>query len=441
MSKLVEKSVHKQLVAYLNENELFSEYQSGYRQFHSCETALTHVYNNLLLGSSNQSHQGMLVLLDLSAAFDTLNHEMLLSILKDQYGFSGLVLAWLRSYLSNRSFRVKVKQSKSGVCYLTIGVPQGSILGPLLFILFTKGIEAIAKKYGFDFHCYADDCQIYFCFKPNNNVDDHMADLSACLLEIQQWMTAHFLKLNHEKTEAVELFPFRNQDQTVHCVTFNGDIIKTQSTAKSLGILFDNKLSFEPQINHIIKSINYRIKNISRIGSKLSSDLKLTLAQSYCLTQLDYCNVLYYGITQRLENKLQSSLNAVARFAGSVYGRHWRQQGSMFDLLRDLHILPISYRIRFKLCLLCFKCLNGMAPQYLTNLLQLRVPNRYSLRCDNDFFLLEEPRKPFYKKMENAFSIAAPSLWNSLPYSIRSLNSINAFKSSLKTYYYRLAFE
>ena len=353
--------------------------------------------------------------------------------MNQQYGFTGLVLEWLKSYLSNRSFRIKVKHSKSGICYLTIGVPQGSILGPLLFILFTKDVQTIAQKYGFDFHCYADDCQIYFCFKPKNNVDTYVSNLNDCPSEIRQWMTTHYLKLNQDKTEVLEVFPFRHQEQSINLIRFNEDTIDVQRTAKSLGVIFDSKLSFESQINAAVKS--------THIGSKLSSDLKLTLAQSYCLTTLDYCNSLYYGINQKQLNKLQSSLNAAARFAGSVHGKTWRREGSMLNLLKELHILPVSYRIQFKLCLLCYKCLNGMVPSYLNNLVQLRVPNRYSLRCDDDFFLLEEPRKPVYKKMENAFSIAAPRLWNLLPYDIRSLNDVEAFMTSLKTHYYRLAFE
>ena len=140
-------------------------------------------------------------------------------------------------------------------------------------------------------------------------------------------------------------------------------------------------------------------------------------------------------------NELQSALNAAARFAGSVYGKTWRREGSMLNLLEDLHVLPITYRIQFKICLLRFKCLNGMAPTYMNSLLQIRIPTRYSLRADDDFYLLNVPKKPRYKKMENAFSIAAPYLWNSLPVSIRCLTDAETFKTSLKTHYFNLAFK
>ena len=149
-----------------------------------------------MYGDGKQPHHGLLVLLDLSSAFDTLNHELLLETLKTLYGFDDVVLCWLNSYLTGRFFQVKVNKTTSGGCFITIGVPQGSILGPLLFILFTKDLESIAVKYGFSFHCYADDCQIYFCFKlPSDELKVNTDNLSACLAEVKLWMTHHFPKL------------------------------------------------------------------------------------------------------------------------------------------------------------------------------------------------------------------------------------------------------
>jgi len=160
ISKIIEKVVHNQLNHYIESNNLFTEFQSGYRKSHSCETAVTKIHNDLLIMTDKKTNV-ILLLLDLSAAFDTINHKLLLQKLKVMYGINGTVLSWIASYLDGRSFTVKVKTSVSSSCILEIGVPQGSILGPLLFILYTKDLEKIVTKYGFSVHLYADDTQLY----------------------------------------------------------------------------------------------------------------------------------------------------------------------------------------------------------------------------------------------------------------------------------------
>lgn len=444
LSKVIEKCVHLELTEYLNKHNLFSQHQSGYRKFHSCETALTKVYNDLLLGSGNPPHHALLVLLDLSAAFDCLKHDILLDTLKKAYGFHDNVLKWLESYLNGRSFKVIVKKTGSGECFLTIGVPQGSILGPLLFILFTKNLELIAEKYGLSLHCYADDCQLYFFFKPTSSTTSlSHQNLQLCLSEIKCWMSQNFLKLNEEKTEIIEIRPFYAQQPSVTEFDFDGQTLHTQSSAKSLGVYFDGKLTFEKQVNETVRSLNFRLKNMSRIGSKLNQNIKLTLVQSYILSKLDYCNSLYAGISKSSIDKLQNILNTALRF---VHGFHsfdltWRAAGSMQRLMFESHILPVHYRVLFKTALLCFKCINKIAPDYLSNLVNAKEPClSYNLRVNDDKFLLEVPQKPHYKKMEAAFTHFAPKIWNSLPENIRSMNNTDIFKTALKTHFFKQAF-
>lgn len=166
----------------------------------------------------------------------------------------------------------------------------------------------------------------------------------------------------------------------------------------------------------------------------------MTVVSSYILSKLDYCNSLYAGINQSLLNKLQCVQNASARFICKAHTTHWRQVGSMHELLKERHILPVNYRVLYKIALLCYKCLNNTAPSYLCNLISLKTQSSYSLRRNNDCYLLEVLKRPRYQKMENAFSYIGPSVWNSLPWNIRSVNNINTFKTALKTHLFEQAF-
>ena len=203
ISKIIEKVVHKQIVEHCDVQELFSRFQSGYRKHHSCETAITKIHNDLLI-MMDKRNNAVLLMLDLSAAFDTINHDLLLNKLRSKFRMSGTVIKWLRSYLSERKFNVKVKQSSSNSCFLEIGVPQGSILGPLLFILFTRDLEEIVTKYGFSVHFYADDTQIYFSFDVNTENPD-LGNVTQCFNEIKMWMANNFMKLNSDKTKVMAI--------------------------------------------------------------------------------------------------------------------------------------------------------------------------------------------------------------------------------------------
>ena len=203
LSKLIEKSVQKQMTKHLDYHNLHAEHQSGYRSNHSCETVTLTIYNDLLCISDMKS-KVILLLLDLSAAFDTVNHNLLLIKLKKDFGFEGTVLEWFTSYLNNRSFTVTIDKSRSNRCFLRIGVPQGSILGPILFILYTKELNQIAKRHGFNIHMYADDTQLYIEFNPLfRDLATIEERITNCFEDIKTWMTQNKLKLNQNKTEAI----------------------------------------------------------------------------------------------------------------------------------------------------------------------------------------------------------------------------------------------
>ena len=442
LSKVLEKCVYKQLTDHLTSTDLFAKFQSGYRKWHSCDTAVLKIQNDTLLMIDGKSHV-VLMLLDLSAAFDTINHKILISKLQKLYGFNGLILQWIKSYITDRSFRVSVNSKYSDSCLLEIGVPQGSILGPLLFILYTKELESIAEKYNFSIHLYADDSQIYFSFDPRtNNTEGNLSILKACFSEIRQWMSTNFLKMNDDKTEIMELHGFQpvaplrtsfSLDDQVECK------VVPSLSAKNLGFYFDSKMNLDEQITKVAQKCYINLRNIGRLGGKLSFALKVQLVHSMVLSILDNGNASYGGLTATQLNTLQKVQNASVRFIYGLYGK--QRQKHISPYLKELHFLPVYYRIRFKIAAMVFKSLNNIGPDYISSMISISTEKIHDIRRNEDCFLLKIPTAPRYNKTNGAFSLSAPETWNALPYGIRSSTDLTVFKKALKTHYFRQAFK
>ena len=167
VSKITDSAVADQIVLHMITNGLHEPLQSAYKQFHSCETALLKVKNDILMTMDKQQ-VSILLLLDLSAAFDTVNHNLLLRRLSDRCGIQGHTYKWLESYLSERFQMVRIKSETSNKVPLTCGVPQGSVLGSLLFAIYTLPLgDLICKRYNMNFHLYADYTQLYMAFTPS----------------------------------------------------------------------------------------------------------------------------------------------------------------------------------------------------------------------------------------------------------------------------------
>lgn len=441
LSKVIEKSVQYQLNKHLELNDLHTDYQSGYRANHSCETATLAIYNDLLCLTDRQS-KVVLLLLDLSAAFDTVHHELLLNKLNRNFGVHGNVLKWFKSYLSDRSFSVSIGKSKSSKCYLRIGVPQGSILGPILFILYTKDLVEIAKQHGFNIHLYADDTQLYIEFNPITQDQTRMEEkIIKCLEEITEWMSANKLKLNPSKTEALIMHvksKISSQQQTPLQLKLDGEVIDTLPVAKSLGIKFDEYLTFEKQIESVLQSSYASLRNLRVIGSKLSYDLKRQLIHCLIFSKLDYCNGLYYDLPDYLLKKLQKIQNSCARFLFSSTAL--KRGDSITPYLQKAHFLPVKQRILFKIALMVFKCVNNIAPTYLQSMIKIKDQPTKTLRNYQDFFLVQHPPLSNLRRTDRSFSYCGPAIWNSLPYSLRTAPNADIFKKQLKTYLFHEAF-
>jgi len=199
ISKTIERIIHTRLTTHLSTFPSLSSFQSAYRKFHSTETALLRIQNDLLL-SINRQKVSALVLLDLSAAFDTIDHNILLSRLSSHFGITGSALNLLTSYLTNRSMSVVINSTLSPSSSVNTGVPQGSVLGPLLFSLYTSPISSIFSNSPVSFHLYADDTQLYLSFSASDSTHS-LSILSSTLDSVHSWLTVNRLTVNPSKTE------------------------------------------------------------------------------------------------------------------------------------------------------------------------------------------------------------------------------------------------
>ncbi|KAK3508702.1 hypothetical protein QTP70_004248 [Hemibagrus guttatus] len=249
LSKILERVVCNQLSDYLMQNNLHDPNQSGFKAAHSTETALLALTEKLHAARSAKL-SSVLILLDLSAAFDTVNHKTLLSTLRS-LGICGTAWEWFASYLDGRSYQVTWKGLASAPRRLSTGVPQGSVLGPLLFSLYTHSLGKVISSHGFSYHCYAIDTQLIFSFPPSDTMAS--ARISACLVDISSWMTVHQLKLNPSKTELLVIpgDPSPAQDLAI---SLNHSMISPSATARNLGVTMDNQLSFSSHVTNVTRS-------------------------------------------------------------------------------------------------------------------------------------------------------------------------------------------
>ena len=374
-----------------------------------------------------------LVLLDLSAAFDTIDHGVLLSRLSS-IGVRGSALKWIRSYLSGRTQAVNINGSLSSFIELCYGVPQGSVLGPLFFTIYSAPVADIARKHGVQVHMYADDTQLYLPFDLHNaeSETNTRKRMELCIVDINAWMTSNKLKLNDDKTELIVITSKYLQSRpTNSCFQIVSTPIHASPSARNLGIIFDNTLSMDDHIKNVCKSAYFHIRNINKIRKILDNDAAATLVHALVTSRLDNGNALLCGITEKQLNKLQLAQNSAARMLTRT-----RKFDHISSILIKLHWLPIRHRINFKLIMLTWKALHDMAPNYLCELLLPYTPKR-TLRS-TDKLLLTTPRT-LSSYGDRAFYAAAPKLWNTLPLELRSCTSIDTFKKSLKTYLFEIA--
>ena len=434
LSKLLEKVVQVRIQGFFDSNELMPEMQSAYRRFHSTETAVTKVFNDLLL-AADAGQMSALCLLDLTAAFDTVDHELLLLRLERQFGLRGIVLTWFRSYLTGRSFRVVYSSSTSSTVYIVCSVPQGSVLGPLLFIVYTADLATIAKKHGVSLHAFADDTQLYLHCRRVDTVSA-AAQLERCIEDVGHWMSANRLKLNTDKTELLWVgsrYSLSQQGCYLPVLQLGPDTIATSDHVRLLGVTLSSDLSLDKHVSIVSASSFYWLRQLRRSRRSLDKDSLVTLVHAFVSSRVDYCNALLAGAPKVTTDKLQRVVNAAARV---VSGTRKFDRGLSQLLHTELHWLDVPERVTYKLATMVYNCVHGQAPQYLTDVCQpsSNVASRRNLRSASRR-LLEVPRCRRSTFARRAFAVTGPSVWNSLPDYLREPEvGRDMFRKHLKTF-------
>ena len=433
MSKILEKVVTKQLDGFISVAGLHEPYQSAYRRNHSTETALLKVKSDIS-SAVDSGLVSVLLMLDMSAAFDTVSHTTLISRLESVFGLQGTVLKWFNSYLTGRCQKVVLNGKSSEIAEIGSGVPQGSVLGPRLFTMYTQPLGKIIQKHGLCYHQYADDLQLYTSFKLQQDVSNVTAKIENCLVDINKWLQMNGLMLNSEKTELI-MFTTKNKVDSLSSfrIRIGSSFIQPKISVRNLGVTLDSSLSMHNHVSMVTRSCYMHLRNISRIRSYLTKDTAKSLVHASVISRLDYANSLMFGISEASLAKLQKVQNYAARLICGVKIRE-----HITPYLKQLHWLPVRSRLQYKLLLLVHKALNGLAPPYILELLKLYVPAR-NLRSSSGN-LLKLPSTKTVTYGERQFSYGATELWNNLPSSFRTMDSLPLFKKTLKTYFFVKAF-
>lgn len=438
LSKVLERVVARQITGYLEANRLQDPLQSAYRAGHSTESAVLKIKSDIdsILDDGDAA---LVVLLDLSAAFDTIDHQLLLARLESVVGIKGKALEWVSSYLTNRSQSVVIGEASSKPAPLSVGVPQGSVLGPLLFLLYVLPLRAIIEHHQTLRHGYADDTQLYtrLSIKYPELALQSVSQMNACLSDVRDWMLANKLKINDSKTECIMIASKSSMAKLSDLnitITVGSETIIPVRSVKNLGATLDHEVSMDLQITNTIRSAYFHLRRISKIRRFLDKDTCAKVIHSCVTSRLDYHNALLTSVPDTKLRRLQVVQNNAARLISGL-GRTMH----ISPVLYQLHWLPVKHRIIYKVLTLVHQAVHSdNAPIYMKELFTPYRPTR-TLRSASDPHVLTVS-KTKRRIGSCSFPVTGAKHWNALPQDLRCVTSKSVFKSRLKTHLFKQAY-
>ena len=334
----------------------------------------------------------------------------------------------LQNLFQSINQRIRLGSIVSDEIIIKFGVPQGSVLGPVLFNLYIRSIYRFVQALNFNIFGYADDHQILKQFKPVNQGVTLLSQLKDCFKEVKLWMRKYYLAMNDSKTQIIIFGP----TSVLNEITINGlnigcdTTIRFVSTVKNLGIYMDAALTMKDHITELKKKCFLTLRNLKKIRFLLTTSQVKTIVNSLVISCLDYCNAMFYGVSQNLMHQLQLIQNACAK---AITGKY--KYDHMDNDLNKLHWLSVRKRVVFKICLLSYKAVNGLAPKYLNDMFNY-AHYGHTIR-------LIVPHRATKGYGDRSFSVIGPKFFNVLPETVKQSLTVDSFKSSLKTYLFTLS--
>ena len=417
--EVLEKVLGDSLYNFLNERNLLAKLRSGFRHLHSTSTALIELYDELLENMNNGKLTGA-IMIDLRKAFDTIDHELLLTKLR-AYGIKGLALKWFKSYLYNRRQCVMIGSTLSEYLPITIGIPQGSIIGPLLFLIFINDLPDVLSHSRA--HLYADDTSVVASDKCIQNL---ALKLNTDMSNLYRWLCANRLILNVPKCNSI-IFGTSQRlnkiDKTNYSIEINGQPIAQVSETKLLGVILDSTLSFQPHVNQLCKKISRKLGLLKYLKSFIPTKYVNMLYNAIVKPNFDYCDIVWGNCSKSTFEKVFRIQKRASRIlTGAPYCAHSE------PLFKQLRWNSLMRNIEFHKCVLIFKALNNLTPAYIRDKLVYtsEVASRSTRSTSKCHLYIPKPKITAYR---HSFSYSGPHLWNLLPENVRLAPSLATFKS------------
>ena len=409
--KIFEKIVHDQVSTFIKENTFLNDRQSGFRKLFSTTTAVLDVSENILEQLDKNNFVGA-VLIDLKKAFDTVDHKILLKKLWC-YGFQNQSFDWFESYLTDRQQLTLVNNIMSDLLHEDVyGVPQGSVLGPLLFLLYIDDIKSVIQNAYC--HLYADDTII---LKGASDPDSLIASLERELSNVDHWLSINKMTINTKKTEVIffgNKAHLKKLDNKT--VRYLDTPLKRKDKVKYLGVLFDEKMQWKYQIKNITQKASLKLGKIKAIASFLTPHTKKLLVNALVMPYFHYCSPAWSNAAPFRLSKINKKVVDASVFLGR------EDNYSIYNMLdKDISLLT-------------FKALNNIAPNYLCSKIQMakNCHSHNTRRAAKNHLQIPSSNTKFGMR---TFAYRASKLWNDLPNELLDIKSLLKFKTSVKDFF------